>query len=385
MGKSVINSETGLRVKIYRSISEVGEGQWDAIVGKDRIFCTHKYIEALEKSGINEGTSYYPVVYNHDEIVAHACVYFIREEVDLFARGAIKKMFNLVRRKWKNFFIMRSLECGPPLEPLGHTISLKEGVDQTKTIEALFQGIEQLAKELHINFILFRDFYDEDALFYDLLKGRGYMKIHNLPKAKMKIRWKSFDEYLGSMRSSYRCKIIKNMDKCAKAAVSIRVLKDFSSHSHELQRLYDNVYNHVKEIKREHVAEAYFQNIDKYLGERSPVILAVKDDRPIGFMLMLFNHKTLISRFIGLDYNYNQECCTYFNIFYKAAELAIETGMDEIDMGITALNPKRDMGSGIFALNMYMKHSNPLLNKIIPVLFDTITPPDTTDPRNVFK
>jgi len=54
-------------------------------------------------------------------------------------------------------------------------------------------------------------------------------------------------------------------------------------------------------------------------------------------------------------------------------------------MGITTLDPKKDMGSQIVNLNMYMKHSNPLLNRLLPVLFDMITPPDTTGPRNVFK
>jgi predicted N-acyltransferase len=133
------------------------------------------------------------------------------------------------------------------------------------------------------------------------------------------------------------------------------------------------------------VAETFFQNLDKYLGEKAVILAATKDDKLIGFMLTLFNDKELISALIGLDYDYNRDYCTYFNLFYKTIELAIEKGMDKIDMGITTLDPKKDMGSSIVALNMYMKHSNPLLNNIISVLFDMVTPPDTTGPRNVFK
>ena len=374
-----------MRVKIYRSITEVNEGAWDAIVAKDQILCTHKYVETLEKSGINEGNCYYPVVYNGDEIIAHACVYFMTTEMDVFARGVIRKMICLVRRKWKNFFILRSLESGPPIA-LGKALSFKDGVDRAKTLEVLCHGIEGLAKELGVNFLLFRDFYNDEVEFYDLLKERGYMKIHNLPKAELKIKWKSFDEYLNSMRSNYRCKIVKSVNKCAKANVSIRVVKDFSRHyTHELKRLYDNVYDQAKEVKRERLNEAFFQNIDKYLGEKAVMLSAVKDDRLIGYMLLLFSGKTLISVFPGLDYDYNKEYSIYFNLFYKTIELAIETGMDEIDMGITTLDPKKDMGSDIVTLNMYMRHSNPFLNKVIPILFDMITPPDTTGPRNVFK
>jgi len=175
------------------------------------------------------------------------------------------------------------------------------------------------------------------------------------------------------------------MDKCAKANISIRVVKNFSTHTPELKRLYDNVYDQAKEIKRERLAESFFQNINKYLGEKTVMLSAVKDDRLIGYMLLLFSGKTLITKFPGLNYDYNKEYCVYFNLFYKTIELAIETGMDNIDMGITTLDPKKDMGSDIVTLNMYMRHSNPFLNKILPTLFEMITPPDTTGPRNVFK
>jgi len=374
-----------MKVKIYRNIAEIDEAKWDAIVGKEQIFCTHKYVEVMERAGINDGRCYYPVIYDGDEIIAHACVYFIRTELDLFANGVTKRIIHFVRRKWKNFFILRSLECGPPAA-LGNTISFKNGVDCARVPQLLCQEIENLAKELGIKLVLFRDFYDEETKFCDLFKRRGYMKIHNLPLAKIKIRWKSFDEYLNSMRSNYRCKIIKSMDKCARANISIRLLKDFSVHyARELKRLYDNVFGQAKEIKREPLNEIFFQNIDKNLKEKSAVLLALKDDKPIGFMLLLFNDKELISALIGLDYDYNREYCIYFNLFYKAIELAIENGMDKIDMGITTLNPKRDMGSSVVALNMYMRYSNAFLNKIIPILFDMITPPDTTQPRNVFK
>lgn len=377
-------SESGFRVKIHRGIAEIDKDRWNAIVDKNRMLCAHEYAEALERSGISEGGCYYPVVYDGDEIVAHACVYLITTEVDLFAQGIIKKIITLIRRKWNNFFILRILECGSPIS-VGTTVSFKDGINRPEALRILCRSIEDLAKELGVNFILFRDFYNEELKFYAPLKERGYMTIHNLPKAEIKIRWKSFDEYLNSMRSEYRCKIIKNIDKCAKENVSFQVINNFLDKTQELKRLYDNVYNQAKEIKRERLNESFFQNMNKYLGEKIALISATKDGRLIGYMLLLFSGKTLISKFPGLDYALNKKCGTYFNLFYKTIEIAIETGMNDIDMGITTLDPKKDMGSRIVALNMYMKHSNRILNKVIPLLFDMIAPPDTTGSRNVFK
>jgi hypothetical protein len=66
--------------------------------------------------------------------------------LDVFAQGAIRKIINLVRRRWKNFFILRSLECGPPIA-LGNALSFKDGVDRAETLRLLCHGIEKLAKE----------------------------------------------------------------------------------------------------------------------------------------------------------------------------------------------------------------------------------------------
>lgn len=373
-----------MEIRIYKSISEVNEAEWDAIVGKNKIFCTHRFASAAEKSGLNVGGCYYPVVYDGGKIIAHALVYFFRTELDLFAQGAFKKAINLIRKKCKNLFILQSLECGSPVA-LGNTISIRDGIDRAQAMRILSKGIEDLAKELGIKFILFRDFYDKEVELHDIFKKLGYMKIHNLPKAEIKIKWKSFDEYLNSMRSNYRRKIIKRMDKCANANISFSILTDFSKHASELKQLYDNVYHNAKEYKRERMTEAFFQNIDKCLGEKSVMLTATKDSKLIGSSLLLLNDKMLISLFMGLDYDYNEEYFIYFNLFYRAIRLAIEKGMDEIEMGITTLDPKRDMGSDVVSLNMYMKHFNPIFHRAIPILFDMITPQDTTTPRNVFK
>lgn len=373
-----------MELKIYKSINEINKTEWDAIVGENKIFCTHGFASAVEESGVSRGGHYYPVIYDDNKIIAHACVYFFRTELDLFARGFLKNMINIIRKRWKNLFVLESLECGSPVA-LGNTISIRSGADYAQAMRALSRGIEGLAKELGIKFILFRDFYDKETEFHAIFKELGYKNIHNLPKAEMKIRWKSFDEYLDSMRSNYRRKIVKRMEKCAQANISFEILTNFSEHAADLKRLYDNVYHNAKEYKRERVAEAFFRNIDKYLGERSVMTVAKKDGRIIGSSLLLLNDKMLISLFMGLDYDYNEEYFIYFNLFYRAIRLAIERGMEELELGITTLDPKRDMGADVAALNMHMKHTNPFLNKVIPALFDMITAPDTTTPRNVFK
>jgi predicted N-acyltransferase len=374
-----------LETKIYRTINDVDERAWDEVAGKDRPLCSYKYVKLLEMSGVSKDRCYYVTVYEGGRMVAHACAYFIREELDAFARGPLKEMIGRARRKWKDFFILKSLECGPTMAP-GKVLAFAEGVDRTKAMAKIREGMESLAKELGAKLILFRDFYDGESDLYGPLKDSGYKNIHNLPQAWMDVKWGGFNDYLGAMRSSYRCKITKSMDKCTASGISIGVLKGLSVQDvRELKRLYDNVYDNAKEVKRERLPAEFFENIEKYLGDDAVILAAIKNGRLVGYMFILLGANTLLTMFPGLDYEYNRDMFVYFNLFYRSIGLAIEKGIKGIDMGITTLNPKRDMGSGIRQLNMYMKHSNPLLNRILPVLFDLITPPDTTQPRDVFK
>jgi len=85
-----------MELKIYKSVADINEAEWDAIVGKNKIFCTHKFASAVEKSVFNKDGCYYPVIYDDGKIIAHACVYFFRTELDLFARGLLKHLFTRI-------------------------------------------------------------------------------------------------------------------------------------------------------------------------------------------------------------------------------------------------------------------------------------------------
>lgn len=374
-----------MRTQIHRSITEIDKNKWDAIVGKGHVICSYDYVALLEKSGINEGKCYYPVVYDGDRIAAHTVAYLTATELDIFTRGPLKKIIGGIRRRWKGFLTLKYIECGPP-EDMGNPVSVWDGMKKSEALRILSQEVEALAGQLGAKLVLFRDIYDEESEFHDGFATLGYKKIHNLPKARLTVKWKNFDDYLAAMRSGYRCKILKAIKKCSGANVCVRELKDvLPRYAEDMKRLHDNTSRRAKEIKREPIPEAFFQNLEKYMAGKAAIAFVQKGSKPIGFMILLHNDRELVSSTIGIDYDHNEECCTYFNLFYKTIEYGIGLGVNEIGMGITTLEPKKDMGSGAVNLNMYMKHSNPILNKIIPVLFDMVTPPDTTGPRNVFK
>ena len=373
-----------MNVVIHKSINEIDEKEWDSIVEKNRLICTHSYIKAIEQSNINDCRYFYPVFYDKGEIVAHTSIYFISTELDLFAKGFLKNTIDIIRRGWKGFFILRSIECGTPVS-LGNTISFKEGVDRVEIMNLLCAETERIAADIGAPVLLFRDFYDHETGFFDLLKKRGYSRINNLPNTKIEIKWKSFDDYLSSMRSQYRYKVIDRMNAFRTGGFSMEVVRDFSLYADDLERLCKNVYDNAKEYKRERLPAEFFKSINTHLEQRSAVILIRRDSVIVGFTLLFFDHETLIPIFSGLDYDYSKEYAVYFNLLYKIVEVAIESGKKEVDLGITTLVPKKEIGADVVPLHMYMKHSKRIYNRIVPKLFSLMTPQDTSTPRSVFK
>ena len=373
-----------LDVKTFTSIKDLDSAEWNVVAGNDHLIRRYEYLCAIEESDINDCQYFYPVVSQGGKMVAHACVYFIRTELDVFAQGVVKRLVEKIRTVWKDFAMLKSIECGTPVA-LGTTVSLNGQEDRQLILTAITREIERLARSLNVGIVLFRDFFASELEFYDHLRSLGYTRIQNLPTSHAKIHWHSFGEYSRAMRSHYRYKMGKGRRNFKECGGFFEVVHDFSSHAPELARLWRSAYDHAKEYRREILLPRFFKRINTRLEKKSFVLLAKRKDEIIGFALCLCDGDTLIWLFCGLDYEQNRRTDTYFNILYKIMEMAIERGFKKVDLGITTPSPKMEIGGEVVPLYMYMKHLSPLLRHVIPLIFQWMTPCGMPAPRRVFK
>ena len=59
-------------------------------------------------------------------------------------------------------------------------------------------------------------------------------------------------------------------------------------------------------------------------------------------------------------------------------------GSRRTEAGMTTLAPKLDLGGAVEMQYMYMKHMNPLLNRLVLQLFDAMTPTRSVTSRKAF-
>ena len=89
-----------MNTEVLASINDISAERWNYIVGRNRLICRHEYLRAVEASEINDCRYFYPVVFDGDEIVAHACLYYISTELDALAKGVGKTLVSSTY-KWE--------------------------------------------------------------------------------------------------------------------------------------------------------------------------------------------------------------------------------------------------------------------------------------------
>ena len=373
-----------MEIRVHRQISEVPEGTWDEIVPPNRLVNTHRYLSAVEAAGLNDCRFYYLVVSDRGRIAAHACVYSMRTELDTFLHGTTKRLITWIRRKHSDFMVLRTLECGVPLAP-GNPMCFRQGTDERQVLALLASETERLARDCKIPVVIFRDFYGDRLDDCDALLQSGYSRLPNMPAARLRVRWRSFDEYVSLMRRKYRYRVLQHRRSFQQDGISVELLDEFSAYAEDLARLWQNVYDNAKEYRRERLADVFFENMDGYLRERSSVIMVKKDGVPVASMLLLHDDNKMTTLYSGLDYSCNREYCLYFNLWYETIAFAMSRGVERIDLGPTSLEVKKALGGTVIPACLYMKHLNPLLNRIVPTLFRLMTPSEQPSDRRVFR
>ena len=85
----------------------------------------------------------------------------------------------------------------------------------------------------------------------------------------------------------------------------------------------------------------------------------------IGFAQTLCGHRRMVLKYVGMDYARNRQYRLYFALFIKAIDICIRDGLNELDLGVTAYEFKRYLGSKMHDTWVYYRHRNPLLNWLL--------------------
>jgi len=186
---------------------------------------------------------------------------------------------------------------------------------------------------------------------------KNIMIGRTLPAIILQKNFKSWDDYLGSLRSDYRrrLKLITGPFKKIKT-----VQGDCSLYTREMHCLYLEVLKHSKG-KLETLSYSFFHE----LPQRFSLTAYFDKEILLGWYISVSCSGKFYFFLGGFNYSTNREYNTYFNLLLGILKEGIEKGKPLIDLGQTAEISKTRLGGRSREKWMLVHHSNWLVRRLL--------------------
>lgn len=382
---------------LYDSVAMVNAEHWNGIVKAGSEFLELDYLRVLEEHPPSNMRFHYSVIYKGARPVAIA--YF--QVIDFTAQSwgssgeedETEKCLNAILKQYVkrgvNRLNIRLLLCGNAFVSGEHGFTCLPDVNRKEAFDALADIIYRIsrAEKLRgkIAAVLVKDFYPASVNDAKELKEYKYHDFEVEPNMILAVadEWKTFDDYLAAISKKYRTRakaIVKKGEPLQR--------KDFSTEeimaaSEQIIKLYNNVHFKAK-FRLASLSVPYFAAMKKELGNRFRFTAYYLDNSLVGFRSAFVLDREIEAHFIGVDYSINKAYELYQNILYDYLREAIEAGAKKLQLGRTASEIKSNLGARPHELTCYIRHRNPISNRIIKPFIDYLKPSEWI-PRNPFK
>ncbi len=206
----------------------------------------------------------------------------------------------------------------------------------------------------------------------------NFSKGHYLPICILENKWNTFDEYLNSMRASYRRRINQALKKGE--AITYELLHDNKDFTLEMYNLYEQVFNH-SEYSLEKLTVDFFRN------DIAKTILLKINDKIEAFIQLIEdrNNDMLIFEFCGYNYEIAHDYDIYYNMLSEITKYAIDNKFKYVQFGQTAYDAKLKFGAKMYYNYYLLSHSNKFINALIRKYNDKLQYKVVDYDFNVFK
>jgi predicted N-acyltransferase len=364
-------------------LSTISAEEWDALVPAGSGALSHGHLTAWEESELAGLRSRPLVAYASaaNRPVAACPGYLYNLDLVGVRLPAAAGVMSAVRRIWPRVLCALTYELGSPT-PLTNPFFAAEPDLRPQAVKALITAAVQESERSGAQFVLVQNFTSLHGPAADELRGLGFAGVPIFPTAVVDLSFDSFDSYLSSMRAQYRRRARQTLTRSED--LEIVQLSDFADHADELARLWRLIFDRATEIKREILTPAYFRAVSRLEG--SSVLAARRDDGSlVAFALLLADGPWLSFLQCGFDQEAGRSEGAYFRLLYEIVRVGIEGGFQQVDLGVTTLTPKLDVGGVPVPLFAWVRHRNATIQRLLRALATGPMRPRELEPRRVFK
>jgi uncharacterized protein len=318
-----------LQVKLVQGIAQIEARTWDACAGPDQPFLSHAFLSALEDSGsAGQRTGWLPL-----HLVAESCGELIGcVPMYLKSHSYGEYVFdwgwaNAYERAGGKYY--PKLQVSVPFTPVpGPRLLVRPGLGawaRATLAHGLVSAAEQLGvSSLHVTFCREDEWHEFGRA--GLLKRQGVQyHWHNRG-------YRTFDDFLGALKSSKRKTIRKERARVSEQGLSIEVLTGDAL----TRDIWDAFYPFYRSTvdKRwggAYLSKSFFERLGETMPEQVVLMMARHQGRYVAGALNLRGADTLYGRVWGCRREF--EFLHFEACYYQAIEFAIEHGLARLEAG----------------------------------------------------
>jgi hypothetical protein len=248
--------------------------------------------------------------------------------------------------------------------------------DELWVVRALGEVLPRVARELKTELVVFKDFPKPNRAKLDHLKGFGFRRISSMPGTKLKLNYKSFDDYFNTALSAKMRKDLRRKFRRAAtgAPITMEVAEDITPFIDEAFPLYEQVVQKSK-LKFEVLTKPYFTALGQKMPKKSVFLIWRQEGRMVAFNSCLAHEGVLRDNYVGFDYTVALDYHLYFLTRRDMISWAIEKGYHTYYSAPLNYDPKLHLRQELSPLDLYVRASrpwlNPLFRQVLPLMEPT--------------
>src|SRR5438876_706736 len=332
-----------------------------------------RYYEIVEDT-LEGGFQFRYLVLQDDsgEVRAVQPVFFVRQNLVEGVPGEIRSIVDLVRKIFPRFLTMRVLMvgCAAGTGDLG-TCDEK---DQTWVANALQASVRSYARENKASLIVLKDFPANYRSALETFALNGYARIPSMPMTRLVLCYENWDEYFGTLSKATRKDLRRKFRRADRAAkIEMEVVSEIAPFIDKIYPLYLAVHERSP-LKFETLTKNYFRAIAQRMSERARFFIWRQSGKIVAFSFCLVCGDTIYDECIGLDYSVALDLHLYFYTLRDIISWALQQGLKYYYSNPLNYEPKLHLDCELVPLDLYVRHTNALLNPIFRRLIKYLGP-----------
>ncbi|MGH6942603.1 MAG: GNAT family N-acetyltransferase [Geminicoccaceae bacterium] len=326
---AALRDAAALEIKLVQGIRQIDAARWDACVGVDQPFLSHAFLSALEDSGsAGRQTGWLPLhlaVEQGDRLLGCAPMYLKSHSYGeyVFDWG----WANAYERAGGKYY--PKLQVAVPFTPVpGPRLLLCAGATP-ELRDAVIRGLLGAAEQLGVSSL--------HVTFCTAPESRGLGRAGLLERQGVQYHWHnrgygSFDDFLGSLKSSKRKTIRKERARIAEQGLAIETLSGDALTPEIWDQFYPFYRSTVdKRWGNAYLTRRFFRRLGETMAARVVLVMARHRGRYVAGALNLLGADTLYGRVWGSRQEF--EFLHFEACYYRAIDFAIERGLARVEAG----------------------------------------------------